>query len=948
MPSSPDVFTKNLELLKLHHPHVYTTLTRDSYATIGQIFSTGTDRLNLNVSTPDGRHLYLHDRENPENDIKPFLSLVSPGSTGVAVLFGMGLGYAALSLLEERPTLHFLAIFEHDSGIFSQALKNVDLSELLSSPKVLLSVGAEPDLGILDTATRALSLENIYTLRHLPSYTAQPHYHSLEAKVFEHISEFNVEGGTNIHFGKVFLNNRFSHLSAIHHQHLIDSLENAFENIPAILVAGGPSLDKNIHLLKKTKGKAVILGVDSVLPALSKATILPDFLTSVDPQELTYEKLANTPLNELSIPLICMSWVSPKVPKTFPASSVFWTFSAKPFEQWINSLLGGSILTGGAGTVAHLNMLAAIIMGCSPIILIGQDLSFTPNRSSHTSNAFLTHDNKAHLHLEASDHLFTAPAWGGGQIQTTRDFFGMKRFFERMITDNPRVYINATEGGVHIEGAEDIPLQAAIAEYCQTPLDIPDVIKERCARSKPNIEKLLGEFEQVKKTTGSLLELIAKTDRTTVAAKRELAVLAKKRRAPETFSQLPPALRKKIKEIETAHNTLDSHTQLWQALEEITLEGLRDSERLRHEIIPLANNPATYLKWLHKNLKRCENINKTRIETLSYFENQLSRVLAHHEKERQMLQAMKREGETPSLLSSLASLYMESEDLTLAAPILDRLATLSPTAETSFNRGVIALERAEYERGNRYLDEAMHLDPDYTPRVASFRRMLGDRYLKHAMFYRGLSIPTMRRLLLKGLRYCPDHPELISNLITLCRQDLQKATEALQESNWQDLLTLTAPWLAELEAHAELCRTLGHDDLSILHHLHGQALAAQGNYSAAIDHLRKATALAPHRAELHIQLMNLLFHQEQFGEGIEHLQKAVAIDRTHASHWEEIGDNLARSGMPQEALSAYEQCFMALPENPALLKKIGDCYMTLNQLPAAQAAYEKYKEALMT
>ena len=949
MSSPADFYASNLKLLKKNHPRLFETMNGGAFVPSGEITFNDNGHANLRITTRDGRHLALHDPYDPDNDVKPFLNIVPPNASGIAILFGIGLGYAALGLLQERPTLPYLAIFELDPGVFLQALKSVDLSPLLTSPKVLISIGQEPDLKALAPAEIALQLENIYTLRHLASYTAQEGYQALETEVFEHISSFNVEGATNIRFGRTFVANRLRHLSAIHHQHLIESLGNAFTGQPAILVAGGPSLDKNIHLLRQAQDKAIIFGVDSVLPTLVKAGIRPHFLTSIDPQELTYEKMANTPLNGLSVPLICMSWISPKVPKTFPAATVYWTFSAKPLEAWLNALLGGNTLTGGAGTVAHLNMLAAIIMGCSPIILIGQDLSFTPNRSSHTSGAFLTHDNKARDYVTESDQLITSPAWGGGETRTTRDFFGMKRFFERMIAENPRTYINATEGGVHLEGAEDLGLQLTLDRHCQRELNISATLDDRrCHAPKPDIARLLQEFKNVKQTIISLLKLIDKTDLTTQRALRELATAAKKRPAPQTFSHLPAPLRKKIQEIEVAHKTLDGHTQLWRLLEELTIEGLRDSERLRHEISPLANNPATYIKWLRASLNRCERINRTRKETLTYFDKGLNEVLEHHRQEQILLAAIIREGENETNLAALAELYMHSDDLTLATPVLDKLAALPiVSARTRFHQGVIALEQADYEKGDMFLAEAIRLDPDYAPQVDAFRRELGDRYLKHANFYRPFSTPVAKRLLLKGVRYCPDHDQIAASLRPLFNQEAQQATTALVNGNPAAAGALTAPWLADLDSNSSLATILGYDKVASLHFLHGQILTAQRLDNDALVHLSKALVFAPTLVTAHIQLMQIHFAHQQFQEGIEHLKKAVSLDRSQAAHWEEIGDTMVQSEMREEAISAYEQCFLALPGNTGLLKKIGDCYLALNQLEAARAAYEKYKEALL-
>ena len=48
------------------------------------------------------------------------------------------------------------------------------------------------------------------------------------------------------------------------------------EEIPAILVSAGPSLDKNISELKKAQGKAFIVVVDAALRTVLRAGVRPD------------------------------------------------------------------------------------------------------------------------------------------------------------------------------------------------------------------------------------------------------------------------------------------------------------------------------------------------------------------------------------------------------------------------------------------------------------------------------------------------------------------------------------------------------------------------------------------------------------------------------------------------------------------------------------------------
>lgn len=85
----------------------------------------------------------------------------------------------------------------------------------------------------------------------------------------------------------------------------------------------------------------------------------------------------------------------------------------------------------------------------------------------------------------------------------------------------------------------------------------------------------------------------------------------------------------------------------------------------------------------------------------------------------------------------------------------------------------------------------------------------------------------------------------------------------------------------------------------------------------------------------------MFFAQGDAARGVKHINKAVEIDRTCAKYWENMGDYLQEAGQTSDAILAYEQCFVALPENIGLLKKMGDCYLTTDQLEAANEAYRQ-------
>ena len=100
---------------------------------------------------------------------------------------------------------------------------------------------------------------------------------------------------------------------------------------------------------------------------------------------------------------------------------------------------------------------------------------------------------------------------------------------------------------------------------------------------------------------------------------------------------------------------------------------------------------------------------------------------------------------------------------------------------------------------------------------------------------------------------------------------------------------------------------------------------------------------SPDNHEIHSVTIDTLFITGDFNGAIKALNKAIKLDTKFAAYWETIGDSLQDSGQHDDAIIAYENCFLHLPDNINLLKKMGDCYMATDQLEAARAAYEQFK-----
>ena len=245
-------------------------------------------------------------------------------------------------------------------------------------------------------------------------------------------------------------------------------------DIPGIVVAAGPSLNKNIEELKKAKGKALIIAVDTAIKPLLKAGIVPDMFFIVDalkPLDLIKIEEAK------DIPLITTLNAASDLLDFHKGQKFFfnegWEFADKIFEKSEEPL--GTVPSGGSVATNIFSLYYKI--GLSTVILVGQDLAYTNNKS-HADGTFqevMKEENTNGFEMVEGNYEEKVP--------TRPDFKLYLNWYNEVIEgfkahrENFRV-INATEGGAKIKGTEIMTLKEAIEQECTKEVDIQEQLKK--------------------------------------------------------------------------------------------------------------------------------------------------------------------------------------------------------------------------------------------------------------------------------------------------------------------------------------------------------------------------------------------------------------------------------------------------------------------------------------
>lgn len=939
--SDSNLFRSNMALLRQYHPQLVDIVSvHRKKDLVSRVVLSANRKLNIQAETAEGSPVLIHEPANPGGEAESFLSMVPKDSTGVVLMFGMGLGYSALALARRRKKLQAIVIFELNTEFFIHGLGQLDFSDLLLDTRVRLRIGQIKDIApVLGPIQSTLMLENIHTLSLTTCFKVNAGYAELSSVVFDYVNALNAEGNTKTMYGEAFIRNRLRHLTSISHDRKLEELAGAFQGKPAIIVAAGPSLDKNIHEIANAQENAIIISADTALPTLLKQGVVPDFVTAIDYKELTYEKIAGTAADGRcrEISLICTSWVTHKVTKVFPAKSIFWAFSANALENWMNRLIGGSVLIPGAGTVAHLNFISADVMGCAPIIFVGQDLSFTDEKG-HASNVTLSSRHHTKQLLDAPEGVMSVKGWDGNPVTTNRQMHSYRCGFEKMIKRVRAEVINATEGGAFIEGAIHMPLIEAISKFCTRPF-------ERTLPARGPHPGFIRAVEKTLKKVATLERIIKKADKLGAIVMAKLPKFKDTVPRPQSLSDLPENLQKKILDLDDCHQNADNNA-LWEIFNEMTMDGVRENEREKHEIQAMDGVPEKYLEWLIKSIVRVNRVNQIRMKNLLWFKKEISTLLNFLKKENSVLAI---DGQDRKRTVQLAELYLETGNYVLLDRLLENHGQELKNSFFSYYQGVIGLHRGQYGKADSLFKSAMDSDKGLENSISQERVKLADEYLNIAVaqstaVFRSHAIVMM--LLGKGLACCPDHGRIkaeIRNRFEKTLAEAKNACDSKDRGKQRELLEQVEEWVETIENNYLIAGVLGKKSLMDLNQSAAVLLTGAGDYQKAMVAYRKALSAGGENPAILVSMTDICFTQQDFETGIKYLKAAVNLDKQYAVYWYNMGKNLQVQKDFEGAVLAFEQYFIALPENVSALKDMGDCYKAMGNSEAASEAYKQFR-----
>ena len=503
------LLARNLELIRKNKPMLFQRIK--NHLNLGKwsvkIEKAKSGALTMFTETSDGKKNYFHSSFDPEKESSRFIESSQNLYTinDLTVFIGTGLGYHIKKYFEQQVYPQTL-IIEPDINVLIAFLQIAALPENAKNWNIINSEDSDELQQSFSEAFNVLYMEKIRymilpgfmriyggTVKKIQTYLTQ----SLDKSISQAL--------TISYFGDIFQSNVINNFPILAVSPGVNSLKQYFTGKPAIIVSAGPSLDMNIEILAKNTDKFIIIAVDTTYGKLLAKKIIPHFTITIDPQHKSFFHIKNMELHNYFV--TCLT-ASSRVVKHIEGRSFFFV-SDYPLSLYFEGMTEpkGHFSTDG-GSVANIALQFAEYIGASPIVLIGQDLSY-PDFKSHCGNTMYEKENQGfsnkfstleNRHFAFLENGISLKGIKSNTVYTSHQLLEYYRWFCHYVKTSKAEIVNAPYDGAYIDGIKHLDLKSVITEYNMRPVKndmfgLNDIIKKYSTREKVNVIEKYKELK---------------------------------------------------------------------------------------------------------------------------------------------------------------------------------------------------------------------------------------------------------------------------------------------------------------------------------------------------------------------------------------------------------------------------------------------------------------------
>lgn len=414
----------------------------------------------------NGKYYLMHSKEE-RKEAEYLLQQIDPDRDYLLVVYGIGNLSLIEQLLQYTSENTKILIIEENVYIFRYRMYYDRLDKVMKNKKVLFTLG---DSQIFALALRVCIQSEWSNLAYNTKVITLPNYQvyrkELNAKV-QMISEGMTTDiyalGNSLEDMMSGVTNNYLNVDSCITSNSIKELSGKYKGMPGIVVAAGPSLDKNIQFLKEAEGKAVIIACDASYETCIRHGVKPDAIASIEREIPTYNCFYKGKTFDDDLVFLGPGLVWKDILTEFPGKKILMAKTPEGADGWWMKHFDNMefvVMGFSCANVAHAVLEEA---GCNPIILIGQDLAYTDDKQ-HNEEAHENFGGDNRINTNA-EYLWTEDIYGK-PVRTSLAFNLFRSYFERSTERNVTKLIDATEGGAKIAGTEIMTFKEAIDKYC--------------------------------------------------------------------------------------------------------------------------------------------------------------------------------------------------------------------------------------------------------------------------------------------------------------------------------------------------------------------------------------------------------------------------------------------------------------------------------------------------
>ena len=571
----------------------------------------------------------LMSRFDPEREATQVATAALKEGYALILGFGLGFGYHIPAILEAEKTSSFI-LYEPDPDLLVAALGIVNLSDYLSDPKLQIVT----DLNQMFFSTPyGDQLIPAISEAALPGYrgTFAEEYEEFVERIRDIVRNSDILVSTVLTRDGVWYDYMVENFSRYCDLSSIGRLKDKFTGVPAVIVAAGPSLDRNYKLLKKAKGKALILSVGTAIGKFAELDIAPDITLVLESNDIMYQFKDARNMDQGYFALTPNSF-----DKLFdlPFKGKFCFTGHHEENVFVMDQLNkkDSVIAAG-GSVATAAFSVAALAGCDPIIMIGQDLAFGEGGRFHAENTGCAKDNpfnkikdksKAVTEKELKEmSMLKVEGYYGGEVLTQANLRNYLLWFERnipILQQVGREVINSTQGGAKIHGALQLSFEDAVEKYMQSEYPIMDILDEAAVLDPVdrNItgEKFRGLMRKAKHLRGLVAKELDLVEQTFNLLKKIAPDENKTSKKVSEINRLEKKIKRAIKELDPMISPLINQQSLiatkcfdYDGLDELSAlrQNMRQSHVLYKGMSAACDKVVASLESIYSNLDTDQN-----------------------------------------------------------------------------------------------------------------------------------------------------------------------------------------------------------------------------------------------------------------------------------------------------------------------------------------------------